>query len=437
MPKIGAQTVPYNDLAVAKLARAKVAKQTEYTVEGVPGLCLVVRPSGVASWLVQYQVGRGAQRRRVRATLGKVGAIKLATARERARALVDAAAKGLDTVAAEKRETKALTLRELFEARVAKDAGTAARTMEDYRAVLERHVFSALGDRPAGQITAEDFALVLEGVAAASPHRGHKARSGLGSTYRWGMKQWSGGTRLVSSNPVTTIGFTHQSTPRNRVFSDAELTKLIHVLGTTTGITEPMRLVLRLLLLTGQRVTEIAGLRVAEIKGLHTANPKLQIDALRMKRRVEQHLPLSKQAVAVLVEALALAQGGEYVFEGSNTGRRDGTWLQPHIAQQSVSRAMAKVAAEAGVDDAWAHDFRRCIVTWLADNGHADEVTLDAILHHARPGVTARVYNWSVYEGPVRHALGVWADHISTLAGEPVLGEGAGNGNANVVVLRA
>ena len=79
---------------------------------------------------------------------------------------------------------------------------------------------TAIGDLPAGEITGEQIARVLESIEARSKHAAHKARSAIGSTYRWAVKR-----RKVKTNPTIGLGFTVQSKPRNRVLSDDELTE--------------------------------------------------------------------------------------------------------------------------------------------------------------------------------------------------------------------
>src|SRR5206468_1739223 len=148
-------------------------------------------------------------------------------------------------------------------------------------------------------ITPEELAGVLEPIAGKGKHHtAHKARSALGSTYRWGQRQWKDSKRLVSINPVTTIGFTHQSKRRKRVLSDVELGRLWRATEIAENVTLPMCQLIQLAILTGQRNSEVAGMERAELKSLESATPRWDIPAHRMKRKSDdQHVPLSKQAV--------------------------------------------------------------------------------------------------------------------------------------------
>ena len=76
--------------------------------------------------------------------------------------------------------------------------------MKGYEDVLERDVFPILGDIPAADITAEQIVGVLAPIEDRSKSLAHRARSALGSTYRFGLKR-----RLVKANPTAGLGFIH------------------------------------------------------------------------------------------------------------------------------------------------------------------------------------------------------------------------------------
>ena len=415
------RTAKANDLVIAKLAKNKVRVQSEWYIEGERGLSLVAKPSGVATYYVRYQLGKGRNRSQVRLAIGRAGegGMPLAKARERAKELMAKVESGVDPVAEQRAIGAEMKLRELFEERLAKDKDTAPRTLEDYTAILERDVFKTLGDRPANRIKPEEFAVVLERVEARAKHAAHKARSALGSTYRWGQKQWSKGVRLVVVNPVTSIGFNHQSDPRKRRLTDVELGRLWRAIDNPEiAFNEGTRLIVKLAILTGQRNSEVAGAELAELKGLDTATPRWDIPARRMKRKSDdQYVPLVPQAVALFKQAIEIANGSTYVFPGVTQGRRRGhEWRQEHIGQETVSKAFARIAETAKLEDVRLHDQRKVLTTWLAEHGHATPEVLDAILHHGRKGVTGTHYNFALYEGQVRKALQLWTSHVEAVA---------------------
>ena len=410
MPRKSNATIPFNEQAVRKVATTKHETQAEYPIKGVPGLRLICLPSGSASFAVRITV-KGKRRREV---LGPWGVITLGDARLKALEVAAGVADDKDILADAKREKAKVTLQQLWEQRRESQKDRSENTMAEYERMLKADVWPTLGKRPATDITPDEFADLLDKIEGRSKHAARLLKAAISSTYSWGRKR-----RLVRVNPLAGLGFSELGRARRRVLTDDELKKLWLAIGTTKGLTEPMRNILRLAILTGQRNGEVAGMRCGELIGLDTTTPRWDIPAHRMKRKSEdQHIPLSRQAAAIAREALKGATNGVHVFEGAPNGRRKGTWRQGHIGQESVSRAMAKVVASAKLKDVRLHDMRKCITSWLAEHGHASSEVLDAILHHGKKGVTGSHYNFALYEKQVRTALQTWADHIFHLAGD-------------------
>src|SRR5262245_21067442 len=124
--------LPFNKEAVGKFVRETRAKlqrisagkqaghiaQEERQIEGVRGLSIVVKPSGTASFLLRYQVGKGAKRKKRCMALGRwgEGGLSLSDARTKTLAHMVQVSKGGDPVAEEREQASAkveLTLRQL------------------------------------------------------------------------------------------------------------------------------------------------------------------------------------------------------------------------------------------------------------------------------------------------------------------------------------
>ena len=155
--------LPFNKEAVGEFVRDTPARnerirtgqqpgrivQEERQIEGVRGLALVVKPSGAAAYLLRYQVGKGKRRQRRCQALGRWGdgGLSLSDARAKALSHMAQVSKGGDPVAEEREQANAkaeLTLRQLFDERVAKDSRRAERTLADYKLALEADVFPEL-----------------------------------------------------------------------------------------------------------------------------------------------------------------------------------------------------------------------------------------------------------------------------------------------------
>ena len=228
----------------------------------------------MGSYYFRYTVGHGTACRFRTEKIGRRDQVKLHDAREEAGELRLAVGWGVEPIAEGEAKRTAITFDELFADRLERDDTKAGRTLEDYKRALEADQVlttpkkpGSLGPPPASEITADQIAKILEDIEARSKHAAHKVRSAIGSTYRWAMKR-----RKVRQNPTLGLGFTVQSKPRNRVLRAMELSILWQPIDTGPSLSEPMRIILKLALLTDQRESEVAGALSAELQ-LDSANP--------------------------------------------------------------------------------------------------------------------------------------------------------------------
>ena len=402
------RVLPINDRTV-NAAKAKGPRGTEYQIAADPGFKLFVTAAGVGTYFYRYDDKRGRDRVQNRIKIGRRDEITLASARKRANDLRAKVGAGEDPrEAAEARKT-ALTFKELFEERMRLDSDRAQTTLANYDEVLKREVFPTLGNLVADEITSAKFAGVLRMIK--SEHSAHRARSAIGSTYRWARKR-----ELVSGNPTIGLGFTKKSEPRKRLLSPDELRTLwLGMDREDVSISEAVKTIVRLAILTGQRRAEVTGTSASELT-LDDDRPLWRIPAARMKRKsAEQVVPLSREAAALFRNAMTEARDG-FVFPSDKRRVRLGVVPKfPHIDPHSISTAMRRLTDKLGIDDAHVHDARKVLATWLRQVHKARADVLDAVLHHAARGVTNTHYNFADLEEPVRQALQAWADHVTKI----------------------
>jgi integrase len=138
---------------------------------------------------------------------------------------------------------------------------------------------------------------------------------------------------------------------------------------------------------------------------------------------------LFRAAIAARPEAILVQGGDAYVFPADLTRVRTGK--KPRTASmspESASKAMRRLCADVGLNDATIHDMRKVITTWLSETGTPEPI-LDRILHHAGRGVTASTYDHSMQVDPLRIAYQCWSDNVWALTGQAVVAE-------NVVPMR-
>ena len=173
--------------------------------------------------------------------------------------------------------------------------------------------------------------------------------------------------------------------------------------------------IVRLLILTGARRSEIAGMRWSELN-LDAGTWALPKERAKNKRALL--LPLPAMALDIIASVPRMVSRNQLFGERAASG-----FTQWNAKQALDQRLAGKVGQ-------WRlHDLRRTCSTRMGDLGVQPHV-IDSILNHYsghRAGV-AGVYNKSPYEREVRAALALWAEHVRALV------EG---GSAKIVPLRA
>jgi integrase len=207
---------------------------------------------------------------------------------------------------------------------------------------------------------------------------------------------WLIGRDLVDRSPMIGLAKPKAPASRARVLSDDE----IRTFWTATeALGEPFAPLFRLLLLTGQRLNEVAGMRRAEIEG-----DVWRIPASRAKNHREHFLPLGALARAIIAEA----PGDDLVF--STTGR---------TAVSGFSKAKARLDALMGEVAPWRlHDLRRTMAMNLAALGVAPVVTEKALNHVSGvSGGLVGVYQRFDYAAEVRAAVEAWEKRLEEIVG--------------------
>lgn len=155
------------------------------------------------------------------------------------------------------------------------------------------------------------------------------------------------------------------------------------------------RCALRLLLLTGQRNSEVCGLRHDEI-----ADDIWTIPAKRTKNGLVQTVPLSWLALETL-ETAKPTSDDTYLFPSNSKAG--------HITNFAPSQAMQKL-----FDGQYRpHDLRRTVGTRLSALGF-NRLILDKVLNHKDTSVGG-IYDRYSYDVEKREALEAWASELSTI----------------------
>ncbi len=461
-----------------KLTAAAVAKirpthaRQEVPDAGCPGLRLIIQPSGKRSWAVRYRRPDG---KHVKLTLGPcdltggpepvaepaIGdCLTLAAARRLAADVQRKRAAGRDVVADLKAErqrapksesdqdavTFGQTVRDFIEGHKVKRTSQRPRRWREIARILGLQyptdggaptiVKNGLAERwqdtPLAEITGHDIHDVIsdarkDGIPGSTPRndgasdsRGRKTADALGSLFKWAMRYRR---KALTINPCLGVYRPDAPAARDRVLNFRpdvrgadELRWFWHACEVEGPPFEP---VLKLLLLTGCRLSEIAMMTRTELSDDFAM---LRLPKERTKNNRPHDVPLPPLARDILSK-VKLIDGCNLIF--SITGRAP-LWGFDRL-KNSIDATM-KAAAGKEIEHWTLHDLRRTAATGMAHIKIPPHI-IEATLNHvsgAKRGV-AGVYNREEYADEKFAALERWSSFVeSIVSGRP----------ANVVALR-
>lgn len=158
---VDAEELPFKDQAIRAAAYGGSGRETEYRVQGNPGLVLVVQQpakDGTTTkiWRAYYSRVDGGRQIKRKQRLGKYPAVSLAQARRLAAEIAEAVDRGLDPVAAEhaqrtQRERDGLTLADLITDYIEDQRRSAVATVGEIERALNRDIVPTLGASAPGR----------------------------------------------------------------------------------------------------------------------------------------------------------------------------------------------------------------------------------------------------------------------------------------------
>jgi integrase len=390
--------------------KADPTKRQEVPDPALSGLYLVLQPSGAKSWALRYRyVGKPAK-----LTLGRWPLMGLAQARTAATEALEVLAQGSNPSAAKRtakaaqheaalsERDKVATLVEQFRNRHL----TGLKSGDDAYRFLERFVLPAWGDRDIQTISKRDVIDLLDGIADSG--RGVTANRVLAHARKF--FNWAVSRDILSAAPTTGVKPPVTEQSRDRVLNDDEIRWLWMACERAR---EPWGPLARVLLLTGQRLGEVAGMSDREI-----GDGVWRLAKERTKNRRAHDVPLSQATLDLLSDKTRVAGGAGLVFTTNGTSPVQGY----HKGLKRLAETMSEIAAEetGGAVEIphWTfHDLRRTAATGMARLGIPVRVT-EAILNHVSgtgSGIVS-VYQRHDYADEKRDALEAWARFVMALA---------------------
>jgi len=384
----------------------------------VPGLTLTVSAAGTATWILRYRID-GKQRE---VTIGRYPEYSIVDAKNKA---IDARRKIMDgiDVAREKQQGKTTrAANKTFEA-LALDyeakilPGMAASTIKARQYHIHSWLIPKLGNIAAKDVVAADIVELIEAAGERSYTATNLIFGTLSAIFDHGM-----GKKILATNPCQGIKLESvlgvKPATRKRVkLTDEELRLILPALpNDRNGI------VIRLLLITGVRVSELlqAEWRHIDFDRAKWTVPEEHIKTRRRKEKKKVPLPenftipLPHQAVDLFKQLQVLACGSPYVLPG--LGRKT-------MDRNTVLAALGRLRKQIPeVRHFSPHDLRSTCRSHLSSLG-ISVVVAERCLNHSLGGMV-EIYDQHDYLEERRRALSLWCDYLTAIEeGKPWLPE--------------
>jgi integrase len=370
--------------------------RSDYYDDVVRGLMLRVTTNNVKTWSFMFTASDG---KRARVRLGNFPIVSLAAARGLALEAARHRQEGQDPRAA-RRSTGAMTVAMLIEQYIEGPARS-LRSGANIERRLRKNVMPVIGDVKLSELHRRDVSRVTKPIL----DRGARVEAARVFEDLRSALNWAVGQGLLDHNPMDGANKPNGNPPRERVLSDAEIATLWNGLPTALPRSKAIQRIIKLCLLTAQRVGEISGMRADELdlrRGLWS------LPGSRTKNGFQHQVPLSGPAIAVIKEALKDAgRVAEYVFS-SNGGS-----LPPHAVAVTIRRGQKRF----GIPQWTAHDLRRTALTGMNRIGIAP-LTLGHIANHrttTKAGVTLGIYVIDEHTEQKTKALDLWASRLDAI----------------------
>jgi integrase len=259
--------------------------------------------------------------------------------------------------------------------------------------------------RPVAEIDSHDIhALIEETRQIGAPgltRRGNhpteaRARAMLSCLSR--MFRWLQQHRRIAENPCAGVHRPETPKARERFLTDAEIIKFW---AASDAERNEFGTVLKLLLLTGCRLNEIAKMTPSELSEDFAV---WNIPGSRTKNKRPHAVPLSTAARDLIVPTLTSVEPSSFIFSTTCGTSPVSGW----------SKIKSRLDKRMAVPHWRLHDLRRTAATGMAEIGIAPHI-VEAVLNHvsgAKAGV-AGVYNRAAYSTEKRAALEGWARHVN------------------------
>lgn len=379
----------------------KFAKPREkpYKLTDERGLYLIVTPGGSKWWRFRFRFDGRAKS----LSLGTYPDVSLKQTREKRDEMRSARAAGIDPAARRRAERYArgdtfeAVGREWFE-KFSK--GWADSHMEKIIRRLELYLFPWIGHRPIAKLSAVDVLTCPRRIeAGAKLETAKRALQNCSRIFRYAIA-----TGRAENNPAEHLRGAlppHREGHLAAITTPKEVGELLRAIDAYSGSTV-VRMALKLAPYVFVRPGELRQCEWAEIDW---DKREWHIPERKMKARQKHIVPLSRQALSILMEIHPLTGRGAFVFPSVRSAERP-------LSNVALLAALRRMGYEQGT--VTVHGFRSTASTLLNEMGQNRDWIERQLAHGERDFVRAS-YNYADYLPQRRVMMQLWADYLDQL----------------------
>lgn len=332
----------------------------------IPGLGILRLPSGVETWYLRFREPNGKQQHH---RIGRATVVSRTLAREEAHKLLAAVAKGEAPTSQRQELRRGPSVADLHKRLQEEHYGKLrASTRAGYKSIWDCHIIPALGTTKVQQVTSAQVMDLVQQVGGTQANRTLAVlRKAMNLAILWGMR---------SDNPCAKVPGNGER-KRRRYLTREEMQRLLSALDGfgEAGVRWRFAQLIRLLLLTGCRVSEIKDARWEWLQG-----SVLRVPPEAHKTGQDGHprlVHLTPPALAIL-QQLRSASNSDWVIQG------DGD--HPLVGYHKL---WEELCATAKLTDLVVHDLRHSYASAAVSAGLTLK-QIGGLLGHASPLTTDR-----------------------------------------------
>jgi integrase len=266
---------------------------------------------------------------------------------------------------------------------------------------LEKEVFPYIGARPVAEITPPELLAVLSRIESRGAlGMAHRVRTYCSQIFRFAVATCKAERDIASDlrGALPPVKFGHMAAPTD----PKDVAPLLRAIDNYKGFFV-VKCALRLAPLLFVRPGE---LRQAEWAEIDFETRQLNIPGEKMKMKEPHIVPLSRQAVEILLELQPLTGASRYVFPSSRSSSRP-------MSNNAINSALRRMGFDKS--EITGHGFRAMARTILDEVLQVRSDFIEHQLAHAVRDPNGRAYNRTAHLAERRKMMQAWADYLDGL----------------------